>query len=63
MAYTKQTFEDGKVLTAAQLNHMEDGIAHMQNSPHERLLLIDAETSKIYRLYVSNGKLTMEEVI
>lgn len=27
MAYTKQNFADGQVLTAAQLNHMEDGIA------------------------------------
>lgn len=27
MAYTKQNFVDGQVLTAAQLNHMEDGIA------------------------------------
>lgn len=27
MAYEKQNFTDGKVLTAAQLNHMEDGIA------------------------------------
>ena len=25
--YIKQNFEDGNVLTAAQLNHMEDGIA------------------------------------
>lgn len=25
--YIKQNFEDGKVLTAAHLNHMEDGIA------------------------------------
>ena len=26
MSYTKQNFVDGTVLTAAQLNHMEDGI-------------------------------------
>lgn len=26
MAYTKQFFEDGQVLTAAQLNHIEDGL-------------------------------------
>lgn len=27
MSYQKQNFADGDVLTAAQLNHMEDGIA------------------------------------
>lgn len=27
MAYIKQTFEDGQVLTAQQLNYMEEGIA------------------------------------
>ena len=27
MSYTKQNFTDGQVLTAEQLNHMEDGIA------------------------------------
>lgn len=27
MPYKKQNFEDGKVLTAQQLNYMEDGIA------------------------------------
>lgn len=27
MSYIKQDFEDGQVLTAAQLNHMEEGIA------------------------------------
>lgn len=27
MAYKKQNFTDGRVLTAAQLNHIEDGIA------------------------------------
>lgn len=27
MSYIKQEFQDGQVLTAAQLNHMEEGIA------------------------------------
>lgn len=27
MAYIKQEFQDGQVLTAAQLNYMEEGIA------------------------------------
>lgn len=28
MAYTKQTWECGDVITAEKLNHMEDGIAN-----------------------------------
>lgn len=27
MAYTKQTWECGDIITAEKLNHMEDGIA------------------------------------
>lgn len=27
MSYIKQGFEDGQVLTAAHLNHMEEGVA------------------------------------
>lgn len=33
MAYTKQNFQDGEVLTAAQLNHMEDGIKAASEIP------------------------------
>ena len=35
MAYVKQGFSDGEVLTAAQLNHMEEGIeaAHKKEMP------------------------------
>lgn len=32
MPYTKQNFQDGKTLTAAQLNHIEDGIAEIETS-------------------------------
>ena len=32
MAYKKQNFTDGQVLTAAQLNHIEDGIVAMENA-------------------------------
>lgn len=32
MSYIKQNFVDGQTLTAAQLNHMEDGIAAAQSS-------------------------------
>lgn len=31
MAYTKQNFKDGEVLTAAQLNHIEAGIVELEN--------------------------------
>lgn len=33
MAYEKQNFKDGNVLTAAQLNRMEDGIANAGGIP------------------------------
>ena len=32
MSYEKQTFKDGQVLTAAHLNHIEDGIATVEAS-------------------------------
>ena len=32
MPYTKQNFQDGKTLTAAQLNHIEDGIEEIEAS-------------------------------
>lgn len=32
MAYTKQGFKDGEVLTAAQLTAMEDAIIDLENS-------------------------------
>ena len=32
MSYTKQNFTDGQVLTAAQMNHIEDGIAAAESA-------------------------------
>lgn len=32
MSYEKQTWEDGQVITADKLNHMEDGIANSESS-------------------------------
>jgi hypothetical protein len=32
MSYKKQTFTDGQVLTAAQLNHIEDGIVELETN-------------------------------
>ena len=44
MSYEKQNFVDGQTLTAAQLNHMEDGIAAAatgdKGDPGEGLSLI-----------------------
>lgn len=31
MAYERQNFQDGNVLTAAELNHIEDGIIDVQD--------------------------------
>lgn len=31
MSYERQNFEDGKVLTAAQLNHIEDALVELMN--------------------------------
>lgn len=31
MAYERQNFQDGNVLTAAELNHIEDGIVDVQD--------------------------------
>ena len=35
MSYIKQNFEDNQVLTAEQLNHMEDGIEAVSNEVEE----------------------------
>ena len=41
MAYEKQNFTDGQVLTAEQLNHMEEGIAKAHEAAPIRLAEID----------------------
>lgn len=41
MAYTKQNFVDGNTLFASQLNHMEDGIARLDNA-------LTPESSPVY---------------
>ena len=46
MAYEKQNFTDGKVLTAAQLNHMEEGIAAANNKPMARIGSVTISASK-----------------
>lgn len=37
MAYEKQNFVDGQVLTAEHLNHIEDGLVALCNSPVARI--------------------------
>ena len=58
MAYQKQNFTDGQVLTAEHLNHIEDGISAM-----DEVVLIDTSTQKKYVLYVNSGELRIREVV
>lgn len=54
VAYEKQNFEDGKVLTAAQLNHIEDGIAANEWTPEKQAAVVNAV---IAELPVYNGEI------
>ena len=58
MAYEKQNFVDGQILTAEHLNHIEDGISAM-----DEIVLIDTSTQKKYVLYVNSGELRIREVV
>ena len=58
MAYEKQNFVDGQILTAEHLNHIESGISAM-----DEIVLIDTSTQKKYVLYVNNGELRIREVV
>ena len=58
MAYQKQNFTDGQVLTAEHLNHIESGISAM-----DEIVLIDTSTQKKYVLYVNSGELRIREVV
>lgn len=53
MAYEKQSFEDGKVLTAAQLNHIEDGVVANEWTPEKQAAVVAAV---IAALPVYNGE-------
>ena len=57
MAYQKQNFTDGQVLTADHLNHIENGISAM-----DEIVIIDTSTQKKYVLYVNDGELRIREV-
>lgn len=43
MSYQKQNFANGEVLTASQLNHIEDGIAEIESTASTSLT---AETTR-----------------
>lgn len=58
MAYKKQNFTDGQVLTAEHLNHIENGISAM-----DEIVLVDTSTQKKYVLYVNSGELRIREVV
>ena len=41
MSYQKQNFANGEVLSAAQLNHMEDGIVDVESSANATKAVVD----------------------
>lgn len=41
MSYQKQNFANGEVLTASQLNHIEDGIADLESAVNENKGVVD----------------------
>jgi hypothetical protein len=58
MSYVKQNFTDGSVLTAEQLNHMEDGIVNASSSPmliKNAVFFGDSITHGVYSYYNTEG--------
>lgn len=41
MSYQKQNFANGEVLTAPQLNHIEDGIVDLESAVNENKAVVD----------------------
>ena len=41
MSYQKQNFANGEVLTAAQLNHIENGIVDLESAVNENKTVVD----------------------
>ena len=46
MSYQKQNFANGEVLTAAQLNHIEDGIVDVENATNTSNSELKAEIAR-----------------
>lgn len=56
MAYTKQTWTTGDTITAAKLNHMEDGIADGGSGEYDIVIELDGSTDE----YSAVGKSVSE---
>lgn len=54
MSYTKQNFVSGQVISAAHLNHMEDGIAEAQQMAEDKTSGLSAEIVRIKQAVQSN---------
>lgn len=60
MSYTKQNFTDGTILTAAHLNHMEEGISNAEQTGGSVSLTIGTVTSgSTASASISGGKLNL----
>ena len=46
MSYQKQNFANGEVLTASQMNHIEDGIADLESNSGVISVKITEETTR-----------------
>lgn len=46
MSYQKQNFANGEVLTAPQLNHIEDGIVDLESNSGDLFIKITEETER-----------------
>lgn len=55
MSYTKQNFTDGQTLTAAQLNHIENGIAEVESNTNTSHTLPAATASTLGGVKVGRG--------
>lgn len=60
MAYTKQNFIDGEVLTAAKLNHMEDGIGDAYVKPSDGIPAGDIANNAVSDYYTATISNTWE---
>lgn len=60
MSYTKQTWATGDTITAAKLNHMEDGIAGAITP--DLVVRVDGVMMNIYRNFTKQSGLTAAEL-
>lgn len=59
MSYTKQNFTNGQTLTAAQLNHMEDGIVAVEQAGSAELTIGTVTSGSTASATITNGKLNL----